>query len=930
MHHRMKCHGERRRGRAMLATVVGLACCVGGVSARPAAADAPRKLITVEGITEYALDNGLQVLLFPDPSKPTVTVNVTYRVGSRHEGRGEAGMAHLLEHMVFKGTPTYENIWGALEDHGASFNGTTWVDRTNYFETLPASDENLEFAIHMEADRMVNSYISAEELAKEMTVVRNEFEMGENNPVGVLSERMMSAAYLWHNYGKSTIGNRSDIERVPATSLRRFYEKYYQPDNATLVVAGKFEVPKALGLISKYFGTIPRPTRALETTYTQEPTQDGPRFVQLERVGDVAAAGLVYHVPAGSHEDLPAVQILEDVLTNKPAGRLYKALVETGMASSVRGTAFAWAEPGVMEIMAEVRLDQDVRAVLDKMKRVVEGVATANITDEEVERIKTQRLKNIKLALTDSGRIGVRLSNWVALGDWRMFFIHRDRIKKVTTADVRRVAQAYLVPSNRTAGLFTPNKSPIRATVPPTPVVADIVKGYKGTETIETGEAFVATTDNIERRTKRLTLQNGMKVALLPKETRGDAVRASFQLHYGTEQGLTGHTTALELIPTLMMRGTTEHDYQALRDEIDRLQSRINVFGGVGAVSASIESDREHIVPAIALLGEILQKPAFAHDQFDLVIKEELAQLEEGLSDPRARGFNVLARAMNPWPPDSIHYVPTLEERIERVKSASLGDVRDLYTRFFGASHLEVSVVGDFDEAGVKAALNRVFGGWISPSRYARIAKPYRPIQAQSETILTPDKQMAIVAAATPLAMRDDDPDYPALRFASYILGESAKSRLLNRLRHKGGLSYGAGASLRVDDQDKRGSLTGYAICAPQNAVKAQDAMREEIQKWIAEGITDEELTEGKNSYALRFENRLASDRFVVGQLVSGLETGRTFQYHADLLERISRLTRADIQRVLAKRMALSPFFEVKAGDLEVKSESTPSGSDID
>ncbi|MFQ5494366.1 MAG: insulinase family protein, partial [Phycisphaerae bacterium] len=605
-----------------------------GPARRSVVATAPKRITTVEGITEYRLGNGLQVLLFPDPSKPTVTVNVTYLVGSRHEGRGEAGMAHLLEHMVFKGTPTYKNIWGALEDHGASFNGSTWVDRTNYFETLPASDENLEFALHMESDRMVNSFISAEELAKEMTVVRNEFEMGENNPIGVLSERMMSAAYLWHNYGKSTIGNRSDIERVPAESLKRFYRKNYQPDNAMLVVAGKFDPEKTLALINKYFGTIPRPSRVLEKTYTEEPTQDGPRFVTLDRVGDVSAAGLIYHTPAGSHEDCPAVQVLEEVLTSQPAGRLYKALVETGKASRVFGSAYSWAEPGVMEIMAQVRQDQDARAVLEEMKRVVEGVATADITDEEVERVKTRRLKNIKLALTNSGRIGVQLSEWAALGDWRMLFIHRDRIKKVTTEDVRRVAAKYLIESNRTAGLFIPDKEPIRATIPPTPDVEAIARDYKGTETIEAGEVFVATPENIERRTKRFELPGGAKVAMLSKQTRGDAVRASFRFHFGTEEALNGHQTALELIPTMLMRGSTEHDYQALRDEIDRLQSRIRVFGGTGTFAASIESDREHIVAAIELVGEILQKPAFKDEEFSIITKERLAQAEESLSDP--------------------------------------------------------------------------------------------------------------------------------------------------------------------------------------------------------------------------------------------------------------------------------------------------------
>ncbi len=282
------------------------------VAAQPAAAQdqqapAPKKITSVEGITEYRLENGLKVLLFPDASNPSVTVNLTVFVGSRHEGYGEAGMAHLLEHMLFKGTPNHPEIPKALTAHGAAFNGTTWLDRTNYYETLPASDENLQFALELEADRMVNSSIKAEDLASEMSVVRNEFERGENSPLYILNQRMMAVAYEWHNYGKSTIGNRADIERVPVENLRVFYRKHYQPDNAMLVVAGKFDPGKALKLISKLFGTLPRPKRKLTNTYTEEPAQDGERIVTLRRVGDAAAVGVVYHIPAGPHPGFPAI-----------------------------------------------------------------------------------------------------------------------------------------------------------------------------------------------------------------------------------------------------------------------------------------------------------------------------------------------------------------------------------------------------------------------------------------------------------------------------------------------------------------------------------------------------------------------------------------------------------------------------------------------
>ena len=253
---------------------------------------------------------GARVLLFPEASKPTITVNMTVLVGSRHEGYGEAGMAHLLEHMVFKGTPTFSSVPTALRDHGASFNGTTNQDRTNYFETLPATDENLEFAIHLESDRLVNSYVKREDLLSEFSVVRNEFERGENSPQSVLSDRVMAAAYEWHNYGKTTIGNRSDIERVPIDNLQAFYRKYYQPDNVVLIITGRFQADKALEFVDKYLGSIPKPERELKPTYTTEPAQDGERLVELRRVGQIGSLMAVYHMPAAAQDDWAPLSIL--------------------------------------------------------------------------------------------------------------------------------------------------------------------------------------------------------------------------------------------------------------------------------------------------------------------------------------------------------------------------------------------------------------------------------------------------------------------------------------------------------------------------------------------------------------------------------------------------------------------------------------------
>jgi zinc protease len=298
------------------------------------------KKATVGGITEYDYPNGLRVLLFPDPSSPKLTVNMTYLVGSRFEGYGETGMAHLLEHMNFILTTGGRSIKKELTDHGADWNGTTSYDRTNYFETVTANDDNLKWALGLEADRMVNMRIEKQLLDTEMTVVRNEFERGENNPDSILEERVIATAYLWHNYGKSVIGSRADIEKVPIDRLAAFYKKYYQPDNAVLTIAGQFDESKALAYAAETLGTIPRPARKLDATYTVEPVQDGERYVELRRVGINPAIMIAWHAPALSHPDSAALEVLGGIMSGGgrggSTGRLYKALVDNKKALTVR------------------------------------------------------------------------------------------------------------------------------------------------------------------------------------------------------------------------------------------------------------------------------------------------------------------------------------------------------------------------------------------------------------------------------------------------------------------------------------------------------------------------------------------------------------------------------------------------------------------
>lgn len=600
---------------------------------------------TVEGITEYRLPNGLKVLLFPDQSKPTITVNITYLVGSRLENYGETGMAHLLEHMVFKGTPKHPNIPQELTSHGTRPNGTTSYDRTNYFETFQASDENLAWALDLESDRMINSFIARKDLDSEMTVVRNEYERGENSPQSILFERALSTAYLWHNYGKSTIGARSDIEKVSIEHLQAFYRTYYQPDNAVLTVAGKIDAAKTLDMINKYFSSIPKPTRVLPKTYTDEPIQDGERSVTLRRVGDVQIVGALYHVPAGAHPDFAAIDILTGILGDPETGRLQKALVETKKATVAFGDTLQLREPGIMLFGTQVRPDLSIDEAKQILLKTVQDVIDNPPTAEEVERARTSQLKDFDLALNDASRVGLQLSNWLAMGDWRLFFLYRDRIKKVSVDDVKRVAAKYLRVSNRTIATFIPDNTIDRAEIPDTPDVAEMLKDYKSTNTVATGEAFDATPENIESRTIRNSAQS-LKLALLPKKTRGSSVNMSMTIHLGDEKSLFNRGTAGALTANMLIRGTSKHTRKQLQDEFDKLKARVNIGGTPTQANVRVETIRENLPAVMRLVAEVLREPGFSADEFEQLKQQNLSGIEQRRSEPDAIASTELKRSI--------------------------------------------------------------------------------------------------------------------------------------------------------------------------------------------------------------------------------------------------------------------------------------------
>jgi zinc protease len=872
---------------------------------------APQKVAEVEGVAEYRLDNGLRVLLVPDAGAETVTVHVTYLVGSRHEGYGEKGMAHLLEHMLFKGSKRHPDVKQEFARRGARWNGTTSYDRTNYFETLPATGDNLEWALAMEADRMVNSFVRKLDLEAEMTVVRNEFEMGENSPGGVLFRRMLRLAFSWHNYGHAIIGARSDIESVPIGRLQDFYRTWYQPDNALVSIGGRFEPARALALVEKHFGALPRPSRALPALYTVEPTQDGERSVTLRRTGETPLTAVLYRVPAAGHPDFPAVEVLAEVMRAAPQGRLHRALVQKGLASAVWGFEHALHDPGYLAFGAQLPKDGSLEAATGALLGTLHAVAREPIEADEVERARLKLLNEMDKATLDAGALVRALAEFHALGDWRLYFLYRDRLRAVKALDVQRVAETYLKPANRVLGRFVPTENPQRAEIPAAPDLQAALAGYEGGAGLAAGEAFDPTPQNIEARLDRRTLANDVRLALLPRKTRGGKVVAKIDLHWGNEASTRGRSTACTLAGEMLMRGTRQRSRGELREAFERLQATVAVNAG----GATLETRREHLPEALRLIAEVLQEPAFPPEEFEQLKRASITGAQAELSDPGAIASQQLRRHLHPYPKGHWHYEQSLEERVAALEDATLEQARACHADLVGGTGADIALVGDFDAAATAALLERLFGGWKNPAPYARIPKRYFERPALEREFATPDKANAVLRAGLNLRLEDTHPDFPALVLANHLLGGSSTARLPERIREKEGLSYSTYTWFSASPFDPVANFWVSAIFAPQNKARVERAVREELERALRDGFTEAEVAAAKKG--LLESRRLArtQDPQLAARLAHYLHLDRTFQWDIELEARIGALTPGAVRDALRRHVELERLAVTMAGD---------------
>ncbi len=889
------------------------------------------KIREVGGITEYKhTGNGLTVLLMEDRSAPVVTVMVTYLVGSRNEVTGTTGATHLLEHLMFKGTDKYNRAAGTgmdamLQNRGALLNATTWLDRTNYYANLPA--QHLELALDIEADRMRNLWLREEDRQPEMTVVRNEFEIGENNPISSLSKDIVATAIQAHPYHHSTIGWRSDIEGVPIEKLREFYDTFYWPNNATLTVIGDFRTADALKLIEQYYGVIPRSPHPIPTIYTTEPQQRGPRRVQVKRAGQVGVVGIAFKTPEGLHKDAASVTIMADILASGRTSRLYRGLVDKGLVNSVSMGFTRFRDPFLTTVNAVLNPGGSHQTVEDSIWGHINEFKTNGVTQEEVDRAINRYLTRTAFSRDGSFSIAGSLNEAIAVGDWTTYVKFSDEIKAVTPADVKRVANQYLVEDQSTTGWFIPQ-------VPggmPRPQgdarnwqdEADSPFFYRdpSEEEFAAGSNLGAMAYQAAAPSAiapKVVSRNVGDIRVLSLKTSvQDVITLTGSFAAGSTLNPAGNSLVAAITAQMLDKGTTNRDKHAIATALENIGASISFSGGTHTLNFTARFLKKDLDLVMELLADQLRNPVFDEAELARLKVQTNGFLRRQLDDTNTMAASAMSRML--FPKGHPNYSHSVETTMAHLEALTVADLKAFHKAYYGPKSMVIVAVGDVDSRAFQTAVTNRFRGWRGGVTIPKFATKGTAIAAREEIVFMPDKTSTTYRVGIPIGIGSTHPDFLPLYIGAYVLGGNFSARLMSTVRDQEGLTYGITASLNGVSAFADGLFVTQASFSPQLLDKGAESTQRQLQMWINSGITQEELDAKKSTIAGMHQVQLATTSGLAGSILSYVQDGRGVKYIDQYVADVNAVSLDQVNEAIRRYIRPGNLVVVKAGTVERK-----------
>ncbi len=886
----------------------------------------------MEGVSEYQLGNGLQVLLAPNDLQPRTYINLVVKAGSAVEGFGEGGMAHLLEHMVFKGTPTTKDPKRAFTERSLSFNGTTNHDRTNYFASMSPNAANVNWYLGWLADAMNNSFIAKADLDAEMTVVRNEFERAGNSAGRAVYEARMALTFPNHGYGRPTIGNLSDIENVPIARLQAFYKTWYRPDNMVLVVTGRFDATATLAHINAVFGAMPSPTAPLPVVYTREPAQQGMRGASIHRVGGQPISLIGWRGAPVSHRDDAVLDVLAHALANSATGRFTTAVNAQNLGTNVNASHAAMKDYGLFNVSLQAADASKLNAIQSLLLAQVATLAQSGVTAQELARAKQFYDTRSDTLKNSADSYGSSLAEAAAGGDWRLGFWHRDQMAAVTVEDTQRVASQYLVESNRVRVSYIPQPTTVRAPEALPAVLGDYIAQPSALALARSASAsaapplerFEAVAAQLDARTVRATLPVGTRMAMIARPAVGDAIQGTLRLHWGNVDSMRGKWAA-SLMGSLLLRGTVTRSQAQLEDALNALQSTVIIQSNVTGLTLNFKTTREHWPAFALLLQDILRTPGFKETSFNTWKKQLIASWLAGRDAPETLAATAMNRALYSYDAADPRYMPSNEEAIALMNALTLDEVKSFWASFAGAGVSEFGAAGALDAAQMQADMGKLLGDWPSnpgATAYQRMPYPLPNYTSKREVITTIDKPNAGYRATHLMAAQPLSREGMALQVANDIIGVSTSSRIYTRLRKEEGLTYGTSSSVSSNEDDGVMGFHVQGTYAPQNRAKFEAALADTFNEIQTQGLNIAELASVKRIAIERSQAGRDNDATLAAVLASNEYRSRSgslrnFAFGDELNAIRQSLTLAEVNAAAKKLVSTGKSVVVLTGDFK-------------
>ncbi|MEH2249540.1 M16 family metallopeptidase [Nostoc sp.] len=872
----------------------------------------------IENVRKTVLENGLIVLTKEVHTAPVVTVQVWYKVGSGDEEPGANGIAHQLEHMMFKGTNNRPIQFGRLFSAlGSDSNAFTSYDQTAYYGTVERN--KLKALLVLEADRMQNSQIEPEQLASEKRVVISELQGYENSPEYRLNRAVMQAVFLNHAYGLPVGGTKADVEKFEVEQVQKYYRNFYSPDNAVLVIVGDFQTANTLETIKEVFGKLPKKVRSEElgvrskNVFTSSTSLSTP--IVLREPGAGRLLQVVYPLPDVNQPDVPALDVMDYILTEGRNSRLYQVLVESGLASEVTASVTSLRESGWYEVLVTAGSKQDLKKIDSVLSSAIANLAEKGVTSEEVERAKTQLTADVILSNRDITSQAMRLGNdQTTAGDYRYTDRYLAAVSLVKPTDVVAVINKYLTKEARTVGFFEPTQKRITG-------VGDKPDSAQTTENFSSGVPVLPSevgkylppvdlaTDAIARvLPQEFKFTNGLRILLLPDNST-PTVTLSGHVQAGTEFDPEKKAGLAAFVAENLLNGTKSKDVLTIAKVLAERGASLNfeVYReGVHIEGDSLAGDLPVI---LEILADVVKNSTFPVKELELHRQQSLSDLQLELDEPSEVARRIFVQSIYPKK-HPLHTFPT-EESLQQIQRQ---DVIDFKAKHYRPDTTVLALVGDFDLDKVRSLIKNEFGNWeVSGQapilKYPTVSMPEKIVSVNP---VLPGKAQAVTYMGYTGINRYDPRFHAALVLNQILGGDTLSSRLGAEVRDRQGLSYGIYSSFQTGKN--AGIFLIEMQTSPEDSSKAIASTRQILQQIHQQGVTALEVETAKRTFISNYNVSLANpeeltDKILMNE-VYGLDKGELHSF----TDKIQKVTLDQVNQAARELLHPDQIVVVTAG----------------